>query len=225
MHVTPKTPKESKTTEKLLKTYTSSIGNQSLIFNPKQYMILRGRRENTAEALIPSTLFYRFSALLSSVYQHMGSKDLYTRKDSTWYIDQNVAIKYGRRMSTFRDTLYIVPTVYRNDRTEEMGPGIEFMLNNVQIGAMSAPEAIGMIDTLDHLDISTYTLMAGMLEKLDDIDWKVDKLLSYFGSMPARHMHYTPEPTTPARTGRRESSLGWMNANPVQKGGTGNGEG
>src|SRR5699024_1665214 len=75
--------------QQLIVRHTSKIGNQSLIFNPRVCLTMRPNRyvlnvkDDPMPIIIPDTLYYRFTGVLSTVYTNMiNSKKLYHRDEN-----------------------------------------------------------------------------------------------------------------------------------------------
>ena len=161
----------------LITRYRSKIGNESLIFNPSIGLILRSRNNrNVSDALISINLIYRFTASLSTVYQKLQSEKLYHSEGNTLYVDQKLALHYSRKISLFRNSLTICPAV-STDRTGKLIKGVIFTIEGNPIGTMNHSEVLGLLDILDHLDISTYALMAGVVDEMENMGRQMNMVM------------------------------------------------
>lgn len=164
--------------EALVTEYRSKIGNVSLIFNPSVVIILRNRNPNVSQvsAMIPVSLFYRFTSTLSGVYQSLQKDKLFHSDSGVLYLDQKAAINYARKLSLFKNSLTIIPEVHQ-DRSGKAVKGIGFRVDGEFIGTISHSEGLCLIDVLDHLDINTFSLLAGVVDELDSISRRTDIIL------------------------------------------------
>ena len=168
----------------LFKSYTSkSTGARSLIFNPLVGFMIE--RKQTGEVpynpslsnsvLMPIQLIYNLGGILTSVYE--------TLSDSSWYVkdeEGNLVVvsdevkKLSRKMSTAKDMLYLSPTViYQLDEPNEQ-LGIALSNNSGSLGALTYLEATALINTIDHIDISSYVMLACIADRLEYMSDKID---------------------------------------------------
>jgi len=171
--------KDQPNNEPLITRYRSKIGNESLIFNPSVALILKSRviRETITDALIPLNLIYRFTASVSAVYQKLQSEKLFLADGSSLYVDQKQALQHSRKISLFRNSLTITPGV-ASDRTGKLIKGITFNIEGNPIGTMHHGEVLGLLDVMDHLDISSFTLLAGVVDEIASMNLKMDTVLT-----------------------------------------------
>ena len=171
--------KDQPNNEPLITRYRSKIGNESLIFNPSVALILKSRaiRETAIDALIPLNLIYRFTASVSAVYQKLQSEKLFLVDGSSLYVDQKQALQHSRKMSLFRNSLTIIPGV-ASDRMGKLIKGITFSTEGNPIGTMHHGEVLGLLDVMDHLDISSFTLLAGVVDEMASMNIKMDTVLT-----------------------------------------------
>lgn len=185
--------KETKDQQLLIR-HTSKIGNQSLIFNPRICLTMNPNRfavnstEDIRPLVIPDTQYYRFTGVLSTVYTNMASsKKLYHRdENNVLFIDRKEANALARKLVLYSGTLVMYPTIVtlRNwnspdrDAPGITSPGIGFQFNGKNYGFLSREDASSAFETLDHIDIKTYALLATAIERLDQVDQKTDEILS-----------------------------------------------
>lgn len=162
----------------LITRYRSKIGNESLIFNPTVALIIRGRDKNqSTDAWVPLSLIYRFTASLSHVYQKLQTeKKLYNATDGALYVDRNISLSVSRRLSLYRNSITLTPGV-TTDRTGKPMKAIDLIVDEVLIGTMGHNEVLGLIDLIDHIDISTYALIAGVIDEMETTNSKLDRVL------------------------------------------------
>lgn len=179
--------------QQLIVRHTSKIGNQSLIFNPRVCLTMKPNRfvlnvkDDPIPIIIPDTLYYRFTGVLSTVYTNMiNSKKLYHRdENNVLFVDRKESNALARKLVLYGGTLVIYPTVVttRNwnspdrDAPGIVSPGIGFQFNGKNYGFLSREDASSAFETLDHIDIKTYVLLATAIERLDHLDQKTDEIL------------------------------------------------
>lgn len=156
--------------------YKSKIGNQSLIFSPTVALVLRGRGQNRSDAWIPVNLFYRFTSTLSHAYHSLSTDKLYYSDKGTLYLDRKIADAQTRKISLFRNSLTLSPDI-AYDRTGKQMKGVLFSVDGTAMGVMGHNDVLGMVEMLDHFDINTYSLLAGVVDELESMSSKVDTIL------------------------------------------------
>lgn len=156
--------------DSMFKPYTSKVGNVSLIFSPSLYLSIRPRKwngTNRPEATVAANQFYRFTSMITQVYNNTLGKGVF-REDDGLFLDQKAAAQAARRMSLFRYALTVFPDIMAGpDGAQQKAIG--FQLDKIKLGSMGLNEATGLVDVLDHMDLTTYTLVAGLLEDVDDL--------------------------------------------------------
>lgn len=160
----------------LIVRYKSKIGNQSLIFSPTVALVLRGRGQNRLDAWIPVNLFYRFTSTLSHAYHSLLTDKLYYSDKGTLYLDRKIADSQARKISLFRNSLTLSPDI-AYDRTGKQMKGVLFSVDGAAMGIMGHNDVLGMVEMLDHFDINTYSLLAGVVDELESMSNKVDTIL------------------------------------------------
>ena len=116
------------------------------------------------------------------------------------YVDRNVALSVSRRMSLFRNSITLTPGV-TVDRTGKPIKGIDFVVDEVVIGTMSHTEVLGVIDLIDHIDLSTYTLIAGVIDELESSNRKLDHMQAQMDRIekllqPQKNTRHDERPST-----------------------------
>lgn len=170
----------------LFKHHVSKIGTKSLIFNPTVGIVIKSTTKFGQEfqCIIPATAIYQFSGVLSSVYSFLQKSDWYTT-DATTGLKVPITLevnKNTRKFSLFSSVLYLIPSFQQWDEATQVAT-IIFMKDGNIIGEVSAMEAYAIIETIQHLDLTTFTLLGGLSEQICDINRKVDLILN--------HMHIT----------------------------------
>lgn len=136
-----------------------------MIFNPSVALQIRGRAGGDT-AFIPLNLFYRFTGCLSAVYESLSDSKLYHSDGNALYVDKKRATECARKLPLFRNMLTIIPDVYV-DRTNTFSKGIVFLTDGRPLGIANHQDVLSMVELLDHLDVTGYTLMAGIVDELE----------------------------------------------------------
>ena len=176
----------------LVTRYISKQGNQSLIFNPTVALILRSRDPNQREsAWITTSIFYRFCGILTKMYSLLSEEKLYhvEKASGAIFLDKKEAANATRKLTLYRNTLMFVPDL-RMDRSRRTWKGVRFQLDSAEIGFMNHNDILSLIDILDHLDVSNFSLIAGVIDeiatlssKVEAIDMKLDRMLKLMEEM------------------------------------------
>lgn len=160
----------------LISKYVSRVGNESLIFNPSVAISITSRVDKSLNAYIPLSLFYRFTGNLTAVYSVISDNKLYRTEGNVIYVDKKKALEVARKLPLFRNTLTLVPDVHV-DRANTFTKGIAMLVEMKAIGIINHQEALGLIEQLDHLDITSYTLMAGIVDELESANTRLDSMM------------------------------------------------
>lgn len=214
-----RTNKETHSNDQLITKYRSKIGNESLIFNPSIALIIKSRNNREVmDALIPLNLIYRFTAAVSGVYQKLQSEKLFLVDGSSLYVDQKLALQHSRKISLFRNSLTITPGIC-SDRTGKLVKGITFTIEGSPLGTMSHTEVLGLLDLMDHLDISTFSLLAGVVDEMESMNRKMDTVVTKLNNIESILMQLSTskQPLQSQMTGpARQSSLPGFNWQTVE---------
>ena len=165
----------------LLQRHTSKNGFRSLIYNPTVGLQITNRikpMEHPAPT-VPAHLIYQFVGQMQAVFRMLSKDHWYTVDEENGDITviKKEAALAERRVSLFNTVIRIRPDfIFIRDVGFE--PGLNIILDNTLIGSMVYYEASALIDTISHLDLSTYSLLAGLAEKVDTMDQKLDYIIS-----------------------------------------------
>lgn len=190
----------------LVTKYVSRVGNESLIFNPTVALSIDGKADRTINAYIPLTLFYRFAGNLSAVYEALNDAKLYRVDGPIMYVDKKRALECARKLPLFRNTLSLVPDVYV-DRSNVYSKGILFQVEMKPIGVLHHQEVLGLIEQLDHLDITSFSLIAGVIDELDGANQRLDMILDLQQKIYAALLKL--DPTSVTNTQPKSTLLQW----------------
>lgn len=155
--------------------YVSKIGNQSLIFAPSVAFIVKSRINPAISAFVPLSMFYRFTSTLSTVYQSLSTGKLYHTEGSTLFVDKNKANSCAKKVVLFRSTVTMIPDVYI-DKGNTYTQGIAMLVDGNLLGIISHHDVMSLVEQLDHLDISTYSLMAGVIDEMEGMNNRLDAM-------------------------------------------------
>ena len=182
----------------LITRHMSKIGTASLIFNPSVAIVIRPRGTNTMNsAWITSTMFYRFVTALTTVYQGLSDDKLFHTENSVLYLDKKKAADISRRVSLYRNALTIMPCVM--SLSESYIRGINLMVDTDQLGSMTHLEALGFLELLERFDMTTFTLLAGVVDELEmmsdrltTMDMKLNEILELCRAMQHASLQQKP---------------------------------
>lgn len=150
--------------------------SRMLLYNPKIALVGRMKRAQVEENIyIPLNLLYAFANKLSMVYQGLSSSGLKKRDGSNLYIDQNQAIRLSQKLSLFSKSVVMVPSVLTIHDTEVLG--VQFTVGGKFAGSMPHSDIRELCEILNHTDIQVYSLILSMMETIDTMDQKIDRIL------------------------------------------------
>lgn len=156
---------------------SKASGSQYLMYRPTVGLSIQSRKNQNIYAICPSHLIYQLAGIFYSVYQKLSEKDWYIASpDGSITIVSSEVAKMSKRMSLFRSVIEVRPTML-DVLNEGTVPGIMVIINRELCGTMLEYEVKAFIDMVNHMDISTYSLLVGLVDKVDQIDGKLDKLL------------------------------------------------
>lgn len=153
-----------------------SAEDRMLIYNPTIGITVRNRFNKGDGILIPITLLYALSNKLMIVYNNLNTKGLYTTDGSKLYIDAKLADKAAVKLMSYRDTIIFYPVKVSVGSGEEI-KAIRIVANGKTIADMRHDEVRELCETLDHLDIQTFSLILSMMEQMNYMDEKLDRIL------------------------------------------------
>jgi len=191
--------------EPLVVRYKSKVGNQSLIFSPTVALVLRGRGQNRLDAWIPVNLFYRFTSTLSHAYHSLTTDKLYYSDKGTMYMDKKISESQTRKISLFRNNLVLSPDI-TYDRTGKQMKAILFSIDGEALGMMGHNEVLGMVELLDHFDVNTYSLLAGVVDEMESLHNKLDTVILTTSRIEKLLMKLEQSGTSPIRGGKPDNS-------------------
>lgn len=143
-----------------------------LIYDPSISLIVKDHATNK-QIMIPMNLISRVRDALYLMYQKLDTKGLYNIVDGKLYLDKKTAEKCQLKTQLFHGPLLFSPTVYQ-DETESKAIHLSFQ----DVKAVVKQEDIPTIyNVLERLDIHTYSLMLTLLERMDEMDQKMDVVL------------------------------------------------
>ena len=154
--------------------------NRMLLYNPK--IALCGRpssrfeRQSAEELYIPVNRVYLFANKLMSVYKGLSNDKLKIRSDEgKLYMDNNAMVENAQKLNLFGKSVIIAPTIVRYANEELLG--VQFSQGGNYCGMIDHLEARELCEVLGHTDLQIYAMMLAMIEKLDDMDHKLDRII------------------------------------------------
>ena len=207
MNVQPKNQKNSNqgasSDGPLVTVHRSRVGNMTLVFSPTVALVVRSRSRSIEDnAWIPLHLIPRFTSNVASVYHTLSDGKIVHSDNGKMFIDKKKAVSASVKMSLFRNGLMIAPAVL--DSAGKPTVGISMSIDGKIIGSMVHSEAMSLVDILDRLDLATYSVMAGMVDKLAEIDTKTEEILRV--TMDIRNLM--------ERSGGKPSTITMVDDNP-----------
>lgn len=166
--------------------YVSKIGNQSLIFNPTVYLNIEGRDARgpgSPQASVPANMLYRFNGAMTKVYKSLGDDKMYRAEGRSLYLDAKMASQATRKLSLFRNVLVMSPITLSLGDDDPQTRAVAFAVDSTVIGALAHNELLNLIDIINHMDLNSYTLMAGLVDQMAAMDEKLDKVLAALNSL------------------------------------------
>lgn len=209
LNISPRNKQGEDPDAKMVTRYRSKIGNESLIFNPYVSVILKPRGKSdkgNVDAMIPLSMFYRFAASLQAVYQGLQTPKLYRLDEGVLYIDHKIAMEKSRRLSLFKNSLSLVPCAIHT-RADKPVKGIEFVVDKTSIGAMAHYEILCMVDLIDHFDMVTYSLVAGVIDEMEAMNVKLDRIEQKLDRALAPKSYSGPRSFQPNRSPAEDLSI------------------
>lgn len=159
-------------------TPNTSNAESMLIFNPMISLVVRNRFDTQKSILIPMTMFYPLGNILSVCYNGLANDKLYKQDGNTLYMDGNQAKHTARKLSCFKDVLVLHPCVISTNSGDLKGIRIINASKDATIGDLRHQEVRDLIEKISHMDIQTYTLVLSLLDQLDQMDQKLDRMIS-----------------------------------------------
>lgn len=181
IHVNPKGLKNDNPNERrpIITFWTPNNEPQSrmLIYNPKIALVGRMKRMQTEETVyIPINQLYAFANKLSLVYQGLSADSLKKRDGNHLYIDKNQALRLSQKMNLFNKNLVITPTVLTPYDTEVLG--VQMTVGGKFACSMPHSDIREFCEILTHTDVQVYSLILSMMETIDNMDQKMDRILA-----------------------------------------------
>ena len=160
----------------LLQHYKSKKGFESLIFNPIVSVVFSNRYDKDARIIIPYNMIYLVANTISKVYSQITDiEKLYIRDDhGQLIIDRALAAKNAKKISAYSASMIISTTVYDNSKGGDYG--ISLSVGKTVISVLHHAEARSLIEKLEHLDLTSYTMLCAIADKVSMIEKKVDDI-------------------------------------------------
>lgn len=162
----------------LITPYKSKSGSMSLIFNPSAAVIIRSRDiNNKASCYVPMSMVYQVAGMFTAMYKMISNSKMYNKADGQLYLDKKIALQCMQRISLFRNYLSVMPTIInRKDGSQERG--IIVLADQTTIGNMTIDEVSSISSILEHLDITSYALLAGIVDSIEGNNARLDTVFN-----------------------------------------------
>lgn len=171
---------------RLYKKWESKMTQQiSLIYNPVVAMVFEpvtsgssaynGELRKNLTSIMPIHMCYQFAGILSRMGRHIVEDDWFTMVDNQPQLIRDKVESISRKISLPREnTILITPTLIYDQEEAKTYRGVQIQNHAGTIGYLTHQEMLSLIDTINHLDISSYTLLAAVADQIDGIDTKTD---------------------------------------------------
>lgn len=160
------------------KVTSKTTGRTSLIFDPYIGLVFASANPKTAyvNIVFPSNMIYIVGNAFYKTYQKMQKEEWYlTGEDGRKETISSELPKLIGKVSGPKDEMLIVPTIIRRE-VDRVGVSI-ITRSGGNVGSLTATELESLIYTIEHFDVSTFSMIAGLMERVCSIDEKVDKIL------------------------------------------------
>ena len=164
----------------LLRTVRSKIGSQYITYNPIVGLDIRARKQFNCSATAPASKVYQIANIMKSIVNTFESEPYLIHgsdSHSTTVINREAINKNTRSYSIYSATVYFVPTFMERIKNPYT-PGISIFVDNVEFGFMPVEEVEAFVDQIHNLDLTTFQLLAGLVDKVSTIDTKLDYLIN-----------------------------------------------
>ena len=177
--------KEGPNTDKpLLMRNQSKVGNQYLTFNPTVGLTIQSRQNKEARVVVPGHLIYQMAGIMYRVYQTLSEDNDWTIRDPDGgerIVVAEEVRKRSRKMSLFKTTIIVEPTLVPV-MDEGLSVGVNLIFDRILYGNMIHYEVKSLIDTINHMDMTTLGLLSGLTDRVDTMDQKLDAILAILQS-------------------------------------------
>lgn len=161
---------------KIIKRHKSKAGFESIIFDP--LIGIAFEKKFTPDNTNPGVLFhihytYQVINTLTKVYESMiKDKKMCVKDGSQLVMDRVLASRHAKRVPSFTRELRITPTIVQTDEKDELG--ISLSSEAGVIADISYTEARLLIESLEHFDTITASLVVGLLEEINGVHDRLD---------------------------------------------------
>lgn len=164
---------------------TKRTGEYYLSYNPQVGIKVGSTTldKNLPVALLPFNKIHLLQGLLEKSYNSLNTKGLYTKNNGVLYLDSKVAAGLATRLSCAVNSIVLVPAITlmtrdKNAETREEIQGVSVQVENKEIGRMTHYEMRDAIDILNRLDAPVYAVLMGIMDKIDEMDCKIDDIMN-----------------------------------------------
>ena len=149
----------------------------ALTLEPTGYMDSNYQVRQQLTSVMPIQMSYQFAGILRRIEKSIIQDGWFRSIDGTTQLVNEEVEKIARKLSLPREnTILILPTLIQDQFEGRTYRGVQIQNTHGTIGYLTHQEMLSLIDTIDHLDITTYTLLAGIADQIDSIDGKVTEI-------------------------------------------------
>lgn len=163
----------------LTKLWQPEDGLKWIFFNPKISIIAKSRKEPKHRIWIPTSLLYSLRDCIQTSYARLATKGLFYKKDRMIYCDKAEAQRQriilpipGGYSVLFEPTV-----IYGKDDEPKLGISLRSSSAPDAVILLPKTEAKELFTVLDHVDLNSYSAILAILEKLERLEDRTDKLL------------------------------------------------
>lgn len=151
-----------------------------LIYDPKISVIGKPRyygSNDVTNIYFPISQLYGFIGHLSKCYRQLSDTKLYHRDGKQLYLDKQQMDQATQKLPLFGGSILIMPGII-TERDQGDVYGVQFVQNSKYAGAMSHYDTKELCDVLTHLDVQSYTMILSIMERIVEMDGKLDTIIS-----------------------------------------------
>lgn len=154
-------------------------GVKWIFFHPKISIIAKSRKEPKHRVWIPTSLLYSLRDCIQTSYARLATKGLFYEQDGIIYCDkaeaqrQRILLPIPGGFSV----LFEPTVIYGKDDKGKLGISLRTSSSPDGVVVLTRTEAKEFFTVLDHVDLNSYSAILTMLEKLERLEDRTDKLL------------------------------------------------
>ena len=163
----------------LTRQWQPETGLKWIFFHPKISIIAKSKKEPKHRVWIPTSLLYSLRDCIQTSYARLSTKGLFYDQDGTIYCDkaeaqrQRILLPIPGGFSV----LFEPTVIYGKDDKGKLGISLRTSSSPDGVVVLTRTEAKELFTVLDHVDLNSYSAILAMLEKLERLEDRTDKLL------------------------------------------------